>query len=180
MRTDLKLSNNQHFTLLWSSVIEEVASGDCPGRLTTCESAVVRGANQAHVLTPHFHPAAHRSPSPNDVAVFACTARFAREASGGWRGWDRAPLTSQRPVPYPRGKDGDHCGDGRARSSCDLEGALREVGPRLVAEGDRVPPFNPCEYRGCRNRLRSRTSFQPYRERDREIYQGAVPLALVD
>ncbi len=136
--------------------------------------------NQSHALTPHFHPAARRPPFPNNAAAYACTARFARGTMGGWRGWDRAPLSSRCPVSYPRGKDGDRRGDASAGSSCDLEGALREVGPCLVAQGDRVPPFNPREDRGCRNRLRSRTSLQPKRERDQGIYQGAVPLALAD
>jgi hypothetical protein len=137
------------------------------------------GFQRSHVLTPHFHPAARRPPFPNDSAALACTARFAQETTGGWRGWDRAPLSSRRPVPYPRGEEGDRRGDVGAESSCGLEGALREIGSCLVTQSDRVPPFNPCEYRGCRNRLRSRTSLQPYRERE-GICRGAVPLALAD
>src|ERR1700710_2967814 len=70
-------------------------------------SAVWGPLYQSHVLTPHFHSAATRRRSfPIDSAVYACMARSARGITGGWDSWDRAPLSSQRLVPYPRGQDG--------------------------------------------------------------------------
>jgi hypothetical protein len=134
------------------------------------------GSYQSHVLTPHSHSAAKRHSFPNNAPAYACSAASVRGITGGWDRRDRAPLSSRRPVSYPRGKKGDHRGDGRVGSPCDLEGALREVGPCLVAQSHRVPPFNACEDGGCRNHLRTRTSLQPYCEQTKRTCQGEMPL----
>lgn len=137
--------------------------------------------NQSYGLTPNFHTAATRRRSfPNDSAVYACSARSARRHCVQRDRRDRAPLSSRRPVPYPRGKESDRRGDARVGSPRDLKGALCEIGSRLVADGDRVSPFDPCEDKGPRNRPRFRTSLQSHRERAQRICQGAVPLALAD